>query len=548
MGALMGGQGQQQQGPPRPQQRGPQGPNQMGPPAPGPPPPQQQGPPGPPKESYFQKNRGAIGDALFAMGTSMLGQQTSTMPTSFGQAVGQGASKGGLAFQASRKRRQQEIDDEDTRRRQKVLEDRATKTFGQQQEEHAYKTGRRGVTDQQQDETYDFNSGRRDILANQQDKRFQWDSTGTDQRNVTFDQGLKDSAEESRRGVVDWNYKQEVRKRDEVMRDGLKNMELAGLNPEQQAIYRMAGQGASADTLLQYGMSAAKGPEAVDMMTTDMKNAQFAAFAENPDGTPEEHRTRAAEIVLNKMNKPQTAIDLGSKPGREMNQQYAKEQQQRYESSRNTLNLLKNFDMAMQPDEQGRTVNSGYWGENVLKSASAAYQTVQLLGLEDTFSKDDINNAFETNIDKATLMNSIGSRLALEMTNQLAGQISEKELQFAVNAMPGLINTEEGNKMMIAVLSENARHEMARTEYMESHRKDDASLPGKIKGMMAKWDKDNEQFLREGGEADGAITEYGQRMIDAGVFQLKPQNVLDAAEAARKAAEAAGLPSDFVID
>lgn len=490
----------------RPQQ-GPQPPRQqMGPP----PPPQQTNKPGGFK-NFYANNKGSIGDALMAMGTSMMSQETSTMPTSFGQALGQGATAGIERFGESRKEKEAREERERIKKRQEILQKRDDERFKWESKDRLRQQKREDVSDERAAETFE-----------QQKVTFGRSGTTYDQQNIMFDMNLEDLAEKRRRGEITWAQEQQDRNRImdqygrvDAARKAMQDVDLSGLNEEEQSILGAVSGVVSPEVWTQYAMGAAEDPEMVSMMTNDMKNAMFVARARNPNATQEDVEAFAAGVVSDKMSKPETQINLENTPGAKGNELYSQGVMEKAQSSEETYNLLSQFETG----QEG--VNVGFFADLIQDGATGFGQIAQtigpLIGLE--YTQDEIDAALKTDSGRAAVVEGIGNRLALEMTNQLAGQISEKELAFAIKSMPSLLNTAEGNKMLIAVLKGKAQLDMDRAMYVESLRDENGKLPGRIRHMTLKWNKENKLRVRDD---EGRYTPYGQTLVDVGLFE--PEN------------------------
>jgi len=476
---------QQQQGPQRP-------PQQMGPP----PPRQQQGPPPPPAATqgkfrgYMQEHGGQIGDALMAMGANMLSQGPSDMPVGFGTMIGQGAQAGLKAYDTSVDRKTAKEREEERVKRQGILDKRATTTFQNQQKDRTRNQGRQDVQDEQASQTF----------ANQQ-TTFDRTSTTYDQTNILFDQGQIDRAEKMRRDNANWTRQQDQFK-------AMGDVDLSGLNDAQKTLFGPIMQYMDPNTVGQYFNDVGE-EDTIDLMTTDMKNANAIARAELPDGTPQEQQARAAEILSAKMIKPLSQINMENTPGAKGNELYSQDVGKMATSSRKTLGLLNQFESSMEG------VNMGPFTDILQMGSTGAGQIANLLGMGEAFSQEKIDSLFQSDSGKAAVAEAIGNQLALEMTNQLAGQISEKELAFAIASIPGIMKTQEGNKMLIAMLRGKAQKDMDRAMYIENQRDDSARLPGKIRAMGMQWDQDNPLEVRD---KEGNYTAYGQTLVDAGLF------------------------------
>lgn len=437
----------------------------------------------------FKDNRKSYGDALTQMGLALMSQKSSTMPTSFGQAMGQAATAGFEKFGESVDERRELTQEEEMLERQRLLFEQAQKDRLTQnqytREDRAREFARQKVADQR--------------AATE----FARSGTTYDQNNILFDQGQIDRAEKMRRDNANWERQQEQYK-------AMTDIDLSGLNPEQQKIFGNILPYMDPNTVGQYFNDIGEEEAAIDMTTTDMKNALFVARAQNPDATEAELSQMAGDIVQQKMIKPQTQVNTMNSPGSKGNQTYSDDLMKKAESSRETLSMLNQF------AQVSEGVNTGRLGELIQESASGANQVFRILGMGESWPQERIDKFFETEAGRGSVAQAIGSRLALEMTNQLAGQISEKELAFAINAMPGLMQTPEGNKMIIALLGAKAEQDINRARWVEEQRDPETgALPGRIRAMTMAWDEKNKLKVYD---ENNNLTDYGMKMREAGLL------------------------------
>jgi hypothetical protein len=304
-------------------------------------------------------------------------------------------------------------------------------------------------------------------------------------------------------------------------RDAMAQADLSGMSEANQKIFGPIVPFMDPNTVAQY-LDADE--ESVDMMTGDIKNAMFIAKSMNPEGTQADWDQATAKILEVGNRPPVTNVNTMNSPGRKGNEDYSNEIMKTAESSRVTKGLLEQF-AAASPG-----VQTGYIGDLVQKGASGMRQVAELVGLGDTIGMERIDEMLQTDSTGGAVLQAIGSRLALEMTNQLAGQISEKELAFAINAMPGLLNTPEGNKALVAMLGAKAQQDMDRVAFVEGQRglnsdgmpsDKAAQLPGNIKKQVLAWDKANRLQVRD---ENGAITPYGKALQLAGMSITNDEN------------------------
>ena len=475
----MGAQAPNQQQPNQQQQQKPQ----MGPPPPAP----------APKTSkfkdYYQANKGSIGDALMAMGTSMMSQETSTMPTSFMQAVGQGATKGITRYGESQEEDRLETERERVRKQQEILQQRAGTTFANQQQTHANTQADR---------------------ATQETKRLEMEEMAKDMDLSGMPDSMRQVLEFS---IKNGDYGAATQAISQYKTQQLKNAGTAkaaggGLfsgDPQMDN----AGMIATSDFVAKNGRQPST---PADMQ--EIQKAQIPAYntLQSQKPRPDPGETEASKLQAKRNDTVRT--DFATKRG--------------------TFDKLRNHNQ-IALNAVNRGLNTGPFSD-VAHNAYAGFEQFALaLGMDEQVEKIGAK-AEEMGIDLASkaLFDQSMDRAAIDVTGDMSGQISNFELQLAAGTNVSPEDRPDSIRKIVAYKELQYAHQDAREAAMyEAWDKADAKNETfNADKHLRQWDRDNRLTVEDDTTPSG-LTPYGEQLLEIGLIRpmVSAESPVDAATA-----------------
>lgn len=305
-------------------------------------------------------------------------------------------------------------------------------------------------------------------------------------------------------------YKDE-QERKERLQQTLQGMDLSHLPESQRELIRGLAEFAPAQAI-QYGMATqtqAKDPAA---WTVAVRRAQ----ATLPPGASEaDINRRAAEIIASDKASSGTTVNLNQESTSALNEKVAERDGLFYDTVAESgdqayrrLANLENLEFALKDQ------NTGPLAPEFLAVQSGLGQLARRFNIGTQEEIDKLISGNDT--DRMELARRVSNELTLEYTGMLAGQISEKELEFAYNITPSIQNTPAGNRAIILAAKESENHRIRRAQYLQSLRGEDGTLPSDFRRKLNAWDEENRIRIEND---DGSLTEYGKKLIDLGVIQ-----------------------------
>lgn len=226
-----------------------------------------------------------------------------------------------------------------------------------------------------------------------------------------------------------------------------------GISQWQKALLEKQGSGAGA-----------KDPYAGDALSDRARYLAEVAFARDNPGVDPNSPEAQAQIEAQTSDNLETFIEDGrradateSEEGKAVGGVYGRRFDEAYTSYNAADQQLRTIEQFQAVAENvGET---GYYADAVMTGGKLLGQLESwgLPGIESFKSK--FEKITQSDTPSAESLSALSNELALGVTAKLAGQISEKELDFAKNTVPGLENTPAGREIMVGLLKNKAMRE-----------------------------------------------------------------------------------------